>query len=147
MFDMFAFIDKLIVSSFIKYLSLKIKIEPNKCWNWTGYKDATGYGRVSIGAHKLFYLLLKGNYDNDLELHHECHNTSCVNPDHLKPITHEEHAKLTPNPSTLNSQKKYCGRGHAFTKDNTYIYRRTRNCKMCIVRRNYIQHFIIEKYS
>jgi hypothetical protein len=61
------------------------------CWNWTGYKDASGYGRVLIGAerfaHRYVYRTLKGRISDGMDLDHLCRNRSCVNPDHLEPVS------------------------------------------------------------
>lgn len=72
---------------------VKIDIESN-CWIWIGStnRNKNGYGRLSIGngkrckAHRISMHLYK-NFDLDSkeQINHinECHNTLCVNPDHL----------------------------------------------------------------
>jgi len=61
-----------------------------------GSKDRCGYGRMKIGshnlgAHKVAYLMLVGDYDQSkLELMHTCDNPACVNPEHIIPATHKE---------------------------------------------------------
>lgn len=68
---------------------------PNGCWEWIGPKDADGYGRVSIGgkrirAHRLFWeLSRKRRVPRGLFICHNCRNTSCVRPSHLRADTHE----------------------------------------------------------
>lgn len=42
-------------------------------------------------AHRFFYETLVGPIDEGLELHHRCEVKSCVNPNHLVPLTHDEH--------------------------------------------------------
>lgn len=66
------------------------------CWEMQTNIDRCGYGRFKIGgrqlgAHKIAYILLIGDYDqSNLELMHSCDNPRCINPDHLKPATHKE---------------------------------------------------------
>jgi hypothetical protein len=59
------------------------------CWEWKGYRNAKGYGRVRFQgkdyyAHRLVWMCRNGRL---LEPHevvmHQCHNPSCVNPLHL----------------------------------------------------------------
>lgn len=62
------------------------------CWLYTGPKGAKGYGRIMIDrqnrlAHRHFYEQLVGPIPEGLQLDHLCRNTSCVNPDHLEPVT------------------------------------------------------------
>lgn len=62
------------------------------CWEWQGYKDANGYGwlhdqRTSVGAHRYAYALFVGTLPEGYTVDHKCHNTSCVNPNHLARAT------------------------------------------------------------
>lgn len=80
----------------IKRLLGKVKVDDNGCWNYTGQKDQYGYGVFKIGgrnlgAHKISYILHKGDFDQSkFEMMHECHNRCCVNPDHIRTGTHKE---------------------------------------------------------
>lgn len=68
------------------------------CWEWTGLKNVRGYGRINVAgtmqlAHRATYSALRGPIPEGLELDHLCRNPSCVNPDHLEPVTHAENVR------------------------------------------------------
>lgn len=70
----------------------------NGCWVWNGAKSPLGYGRVSRDgrwqeAHRVVYEDLRGPIPKGLSLDHLCRNPSCVNPDHLEPVTHRENLR------------------------------------------------------
>lgn len=58
-----------------------------------------GYGNAFIGpgvwagAHRVAYELIVGPIPEGLDLDHTCGNKSCVNPDHLDPVTRAEHMR------------------------------------------------------
>ena len=75
------------------------------CWEWLGGKDRFGYGLFEIAgtraerekqgrrtamAHRFAYETLVGPIPDGLTLDHLCRNTSCVNPEHLEPVTEQE---------------------------------------------------------
>ncbi len=72
----------------------KFTVEANGCWFWIGTKDRLGYGllkrdgRRHLRAHRVVYELLREPIAPGLEIDHLCRNTSCVNPDHLEPVSH-----------------------------------------------------------
>ena len=58
----------------------------DRCWEWTGAKNADGYGRFSLRsksslAHRFSFLLATG--DEPEQVLHRCNNRSCVRPNHL----------------------------------------------------------------
>ena len=78
------------------------------CWIWIAGKSTAGYGGLRIDgkdylAHRFMYEKLVGPIPVGMSLDHLCRNPSCVNPEHLEPVTHQEnvrrgaHTKLTPD--------------------------------------------------
>jgi hypothetical protein len=62
------------------------------CWVWQRGRDHDGYGRVSangrtVRAHRMMYERIRGPIPVGAELDHLCRNPSCVNPDHLEPVS------------------------------------------------------------
>lgn len=65
------------------------------CWNWTAKKIHTGYGQFWINgghtvAHRIAYEWLVGPIPEGMEIDHTCHNRSCVNPAHMRVVTHKQ---------------------------------------------------------
>lgn len=70
--------------------------EPNTgCWLWMGAAHPRGYGSMSfrgrqIAAHRVAWVLAGRELVKGLELDHICRTPACVNPDHLRQVTHRE---------------------------------------------------------
>lgn len=65
------------------------------CLTYTGHRDKNGYGKLTANkkpylAHRFAYELANGPIPAGMVLDHICHNTSCVNPAHLRPATHKQ---------------------------------------------------------
>lgn len=74
-------------SAYDRLLSAVTKI-PNGCWEYSGYLNRFGYGRLrhngkKILAHRLSYIFNVGEIACDALVLHKCDNPKCVNPDHL----------------------------------------------------------------
>lgn len=68
----------------------------NACHLWTAGTDQNGYGRFRfngkrVKAHRLAFELAFGPIEDGLEIAHVCNNKLCVNIEHLKAVTPQEH--------------------------------------------------------
>lgn len=112
----------------------KVKVQENGCWAFTSSIGQSGNGRFffmgrCVDAYKLLYELLVGPVLYSQELHHICKDRSCVNPEHLVPVTRAEHRLL--------HLKSHCMHGHALTEDNLVpSLLPKRSCLVCARKRS-----------
>ena len=108
--------------------------EPDGCWEWTGPRHKTSYGRVnlwkngrtySVNAHRIVYMLLVDDVPEDMVIDHLCRNRICVNPQHHEVVTGPENTRR-------GATKTHCKRGHKFTEGSTRIDAAgARQCRSC----------------
>lgn len=117
----------------------KILENENGCWLWQGAvfnKPYGQYGQIRLltkagskvsRAHRVSYEHFVDKIPKGLELDHLCHETLCVNPDHLEAVTHTENMKRRKDSNLPN-----CKHGHTYTSETTYINTRgRRECRIC----------------
>lgn len=68
---------------FFKYVN-----KTDSCWIWTGSPNSTGYGNLDIDgkkvkAHRVSWILHKGEIPEGMYICHTCDTPLCVNPEHL----------------------------------------------------------------
>lgn len=66
----------------------KVAVVEEGCWLWTGATTYYGYGKMVIAgkeerAHRLSYLINKGEIPEGMVVCHACDVKLCVRPDHL----------------------------------------------------------------
>ena len=62
--------------------------EPSECWDWTGYRNPSGYGQMAwmgklMLTHRIAKCLTDNDWDNELLVCHSCDRPACCNPAHL----------------------------------------------------------------
>ncbi len=109
--------------------------ETTGCHVWTATTVGGAYGlfyvnerKRQILAHRFAYERSKGPIPVGLHIDHLCRNKSCVNPEHLEAVTHQENHRRV-----VWKVKTHCKRGHALTGDNVYVRPKDkgRRCKAC----------------
>ena len=104
------------------------------CWLWSGSKNQDGYGRVcgsgrKYSAHRWMYERAVGPIPAELEIDHVCRVRACVNPAHLRLLSHSENCRR----GRLGWRKAMCLRGHAFDRVDS---KGRRLCSKCLLIRD-----------
>lgn len=120
-----------------RFMSKVCKL-PNGCWAWNGARNRWGYGkftvgRVTVAAHRYAYAKLVGRIPDALTIDHLCRNRSCVNPEHMQPVTMRENLLRGDTFQARNASKTHCKNGHEFTPVNTRIVNGWRQCRECML--------------
>lgn len=122
--------------------------EKTRCWEWTGalFKKPHGdYGQLRMGgrkgglrrAHVVSYEFFVGEIEKGNEIDHLCHNTICVNPEHLEAVSHTVNMGRRKDRGLPN-----CRYGHPYTPETTYInVRGSRECRVCIKERSLASYY------
>lgn len=142
---------------FYKYIS---KDPVSGCWLWLGHKNRRGYGTFYVSrltfkghlkAHRWVYERFVGPISDGLEIDHLCCVSSCVNPEHLEPVTHDENIRRGVERGSFSGNgqsfvryqgsKTHCPSGHPYSGENLHIYIKSdgsaaRICLACRRRHN-----------
>ncbi|UIJ43701.1 HNH endonuclease [Sphingomonas cannabina] len=116
-----------------------VRMSPSGCWEWTGARQREGYGRFGYRgavrfAHRIALVLFGKTIPDGAVVDHLCRNTSCVNPDHLEPVTNGENVRRGALPDLIgrrNGTKTRCPQGHAYSPENTVVRNGSRHCRLC----------------
>jgi len=114
-----------------------------RCWLWTAARSDHGYSVFSLDGKTRQGHVVRWEHDHGpvpdgLELDHKCRMVSCVNPEHMEAVTHEENIRRSQkgDRGANNAQKTHCPKGHEYTPENT-LFGKTpkggtkRDCKAC----------------
>lgn len=81
----------------------------DNCWNWTAATNQYGYpvfrgdeGKNYL-AHRYSYRLVHGDIPNGGQIDHRCHNSRCVNPNHLRLVTNKQNQENLSGPRSAAS--------------------------------------------
>lgn len=113
------------------------------CWNWIGQIGENGYGKTailkeSLVAHRVFYEHFHGPIPADKVVIQTCRNRRCVNPAHLRAVSHLDKILLGDSPSSINAKKHACIRGHRLAGGNLYVTPDgRRQCRACMAIREH----------
>jgi len=118
----------------------RVSVTPFGCWEFTGYRLDSGYGRAAMDGqlwltHRLVWTLLVGDIPAGRELDHLCKNKPCCNPEHLEPVTRGENIRRGPQvgiKAARERAKTHCPASHPYDDANTYWTRQGhRQCRKC----------------
>lgn len=94
-------------------------VDIGDCWEWTACKDRDGYGKFRAAnkhyrTHRYVWEALVGPIPDGFVVDHLCKNTSCVNPDHLEPVTWAENLHRGESLQAKFARNRTCKRGHEY---------------------------------
>lgn len=89
---------------------------PDACWPWTGMRYSARsqrglyYGAFMVAnkkhyAHRIAYELRTGRSLGNTLIDHACHNTLCVNPTHLRPVTNKQNQENRKGPERTSQAR------------------------------------------
>lgn len=120
------------------YIEQRVEHVPSGCLIWTGGLRTNGYVGISLYAHRIVWELHRGPIPDGLVVDHMCRCRVCLNPEHMRVVTHDENIMSGSSPSAWNARKTHCMHGHPWSEENTYFRPAssvrgvgTRQCRAC----------------
>jgi len=88
--------------------------------------------QIRVYAHRFSYEYFVGPIPHNKEIDHICRVRHCVNPAHLRTVSHRENVLLGESFGAIHTSRTHCPTGHPYDKENTH-YRPNgdRQCKAC----------------
>lgn len=106
------------------------------CWEYTGFLNEKGYGKVKLKgkhvfAHRLALCVYTGkNIKTKKHVLHTCDNPKCINPKHLYFGTNLQNVRDKMMRGRHGCEKiNYCPKGHKYQKYTPYMGKR--RCVEC----------------
>lgn len=129
-----------------RFMATVMPIPECGCWVWVGARHTAGYGVVwkdywRMRAHRWSYEHLVGPIPEGLVIDHKCRVRSCVNPDHLRVVSHKENILCGIGHTAKNAAKTHCINGHELSGNNVLFFPsrpERRCCKKCLRARNIV---------
>lgn len=94
-----------------------------ECWEWTGHLNGSGYGWIrwiegaQMLAHRVSWILARGEIPAGLCICHHCDNRKCINPAHLfLGTTQDNTADMVRKGRHRQNPNPRCGPDHEWTK-------------------------------
>lgn len=117
-------------------INSRVRRDANGCLIYLGRIHPSGYGMVWYEGrhrlvHRLAWELVNGPIPDGLVMDHLCRNPSCINLEHLEPVTTAVNVYRGIGPSAINRRKTHCNSGHVFDEANTYFTAGKRHCREC----------------
>ncbi|MDB5422566.1 MAG: hypothetical protein JWR59_2513 [Brevundimonas sp.] len=120
----------------------------NYCMFYAGAVTPKGYAQKSVKIngvwynrplHREMYIALVGEIPEGLVLDHLCRNRSCINVEHMQPVTSGVNTRRGINSNRL---KTHCKHGHEYTESNTrkLIHQKGYTYRICLTCLSERQH-------
>lgn len=140
------------ISNFERFYKKVNKNGPNGCWEWTAGITKFGYGKFTytpsfkikktIFAHRFALMLAGIQLNPELVVDHICKNRKCVNPEHLRQVTHRQNnVDFSDSPPAKMAKRTHCPKcNRELIPENLvqWIYKKHgwRHCRSCVVEYN-----------
>jgi len=113
----------------------KFNLSPSGCWEWIAASRGNGYGCFklngkSIDAHRVSFMLFKGDIPKNTLVCHTCDNKKCVNPEHLFLGTYKDNFNDAVKKGRIKLNKKPFSHNPVIHPSST-TYRNGCRCNEC----------------
>lgn len=129
-----------------RLLIFLLEFDRDACWLYPGVPHSNGYCTVSVTlpdgthrhimAHRLAYIMLRGDIPSGLDLDHLCRTPRCINPWHMEAVTQFVNWQRGESVTAKHARQTHCKNGHELSGTNLISGinkngRPTRQCRIC----------------